>query len=734
MASRSTSTRTGRVGRIRGDAEDVFSKGFLCPKGASLKALHDDPDRLRSPMIRQPDGSFAAATWDEAFNLIAERLPPLLAETRDAVAVYLGNPSVHSVGPMLYNRVLLKALGTRNVFSASTVDQMPKHVSSGHMFGAGFTIPIPDVDHTDYMLILGANPLVSNGSLLTAPDMRGRLRAIRERGGKVVVVDPRRTRTAEAADRHLAIRPGGDALLLMAMVHTLFAEDLVDGTCGGLPVNGVEEVRAAAADVTPERVEAACGIPADEIRTLARELAAAERAVVYGRIGTCTQAFGTQASWLVDVLNTLTGNLDRPGGAMWPNPAANATKRTRPIRFGRWASRVRGMPEVMAEFPVVCLSEEIETPGEGQVRAFITVAGNPVLSTPDGERLAAALDTLDFMISVDIYINETSRHADVILPPPSHLERSHYDLAFYGLAMRNVANYSAPLFEREPGMPDEWEVLLRLSAIAGGAGAAADLNGFDDLVVGEAIRREIANPDSRIAGRDAGELMEALAPRRGPDRLLDFLLRIGPYGDRFGEEPEGLTLSKLQEHPHGIDYGPMQPQIPDILVTDSKRVELAPEPFIADVDRLRAYADAEAAADSNGHLVLIGRRQLRSNNSWMHNLPLLVKGKEACTLHIHPDDVAKHGLEDGAQARVSTDRGSIELLVEATDAIRPGVVSIPHGWGHDAPGAQLEVAAAHAGANSNVLSSTTVVDPLSGNAVLCGIPVDVAPVRALSSV
>jgi anaerobic selenocysteine-containing dehydrogenase len=486
-------------------------------------------------------------------------------------------------------------------------------------------------------------------------------------------------------------------------------------------------------DFPPEQVAGATGIDAGEIRRMARELAAAPRAAVYGRIGTCTQEFGTLASWLVDVLNVLTGNLDREGGAMFARAAvaqrnsAGAGGGGKGVRFGRWHSRVRGLPETYGELPVSCLAEEMETPGEGQVRALVTVGGNPVVSTPNAGRLDSAIEGLDFRLAIDIYVNETTRHADVILPGPEPLEKEHFDIAFYQLSVRNLANYSGPVFERSG--PAEWELFLRLAAIAAGQGPAADLEPFDDLVISTLVQRELALPGSRLAGRDPAELIAALEPRRGPQRALDFFLRSGPHGDGFGADPDGLTLDVLERNPHGVDLGPHEPRIPEMLRTPSGKVELAPEPIVADVERLRAALGRER----NGGMVLIGRRQLRSNNSWMHNLPALVKGKDRCTLHIHPDDAARLGLDDGGRALVSSAAGRIEAPVELTDGIMPGVVSIPHGWGHDAPGARMEVARAHAGVNSNVLTDESQVDPLSGNAVLNGIPVEIEGVRPLES-
>jgi anaerobic selenocysteine-containing dehydrogenase len=719
-----------RLTKVRGDAQDVFSRGFICPKGASLKALQEDPDRLSTPRVRR-GGELVPVSWEEAFAEIDRRLPTIVdAHGSNAVAVYLGNPVVHNLSLALYSRVLLRALGTQNVFTASTVDQMPKHVSAGLMFGTMNSIPIPDVDRTAHLLILGANPLASNGSLMTAPDMRGRLRRLRERGGKVVVIDPRRSRTADSADEHHFIRPGTDALLLAALAHTLFDEHLDAPGQLAEHTAGLEEVRALMNRFAPELVAPHCGIAAGEIRRMARELAAAPSSAVYGRFGTCTQEFGTLSSWLVDVINLLTGNLDRPGGAMFTRAAAGqansqgAPGRGRGVRLGRWASRVSGRPETFGEFPVSCLAEEIDTPGEGQVRALITVAGNPALSTPNSDRLGRALEGLDFMISLDVYVNETSRHADVILPGPPPLDHGHYDIAFYQLAVRNIARYSPPALASDPSMPAEWETLLRLAGILGRQGPEVDVAAVDAMVAAAAVRREVSDSHGPIAGRDAEEILTALGDRRGPERLLDLLLRAGPYGDGFGARPEGLSLAALEAAPHGIDLGPLEPRIPEVLRTASGRIELAPAEIVADVAHLQAALEREAPTS----MLLIGRRQLRSNNSWMHNLEPLVRGREQCTAHVHPEDAARLGLVDGERMRVTSRVGVIQVQVEVTDAIMPGVVSIPHGWGHDVAGVRLGVASAHPGVNSNILADESVIDAVSGNAVLSGIPIDVEAV------
>jgi anaerobic selenocysteine-containing dehydrogenase len=724
-------TEGREVVSVRGDADDVFSRGFICPKAYGIKQLHEDPDRLTAPLVRR-DGELVEATWDEAFEEIDRRLTPILSEHgKNSVAVYLGNPNAHNLSAITHGPAMLRVLGSQQIYTASTVDQMPKQVSSGLMFGTMLSVPIPDVNRCDHLLLLGANPLVSNGSLLTAPNMRGRLRAIRERDGKVVVVDPRRTRTAEEASEHHFIRPGTDALLLAAMACTIVEEGLEDTAALAEHVNGLDEVRALVREFPPESVADACGIEAEEIRRMARELAAAERGAVYARIGTCTQEFGTHASWLVDVLNVLTGNLDREGGAMFTRAAAGQRNSSGPggggkgMQFGRWQSRVRGLPEYFGELPAAALAEEIDTPGEDRVRALITVAGNPFVSTPNSGRLERAAESLDFMLAIDIYVNETTRHADVILPAPEPLEKSHYDVALYQLAARNVANFSPPVFEREG--PAEWEVLMRLAGIVAGQGPNGDVAAFDHMVIHTLIQREVGMDGSPVAGRDPGELLAELEPRRGPERVLDFLLRVGPYGDGFGADPEGLTLDALERSPHGVDLGPLESRLPDMLRTASGKVELAPEEIVGDMDRLRAAA----ARERNGGFVLIGRRQLRSNNSWMHNLPALVKGKERCTLYVHPDDAVRLGLADGEPASVTSATGAIEVPVEVTDEIMRGVVSIPHGWGHDADGVRMDVASAHAGVNSNFLADESMVEPLSGNAVLNGIPVEVSGLDGL---
>ncbi|MEU6552437.1 molybdopterin oxidoreductase family protein [Streptomyces sp. NPDC046915] len=714
-----------RVTGARGDRDDVFSKGFICPKGASFGAVDGDPDRLRTPLVRR-DGELREASWEEAFDAVAAGIRPVVERYgADSVGVVLGNPNVHTMAGGLYPPVLAGALRTRSLFTASTVDQMPKHVSSGLLFGDANAIPVPDLDRTDHLLLIGANPLESNGSLCTAPDFPGKLKALKARGGTLVVIDPRRTRTAKLADRHIAIRPGTDALLLAAMAHVLFEEALVDLGDLAPHVAGVGELAEAVRDFAPEAVTEACDVPAAEIRTLARELAAAPTAAVYGRIGSCTVPHGTLASWLVDVLNILTGNLDRPGGALFPQAATDRTPRPagpgRGFALGRWHSRVRRHPEAKGELPLSALAEEIDTATEeGEpVRALIAVAANPVLSAPDGDRLDKALDSLDFMVSVDPYLNETSRHAHVVLPPPPPSQSPHHDFAFNTLAVRNQVRYTRPAVPLEPGRMAETEILARLIlAVTGMHGA--DPAVVDAMVIDQTLGKAVQDPHSPVHGRDPKELADGLTGDTGPERRLDMMLRLGPYGDGFGARPDGLSLAQLLEHPHGIDLGPLRPRLPQPLRTRSGKVELLPRPIADDLPRLR-----EALRERADGLVLVGRRHLRSNNSWMHNVPALTGGTNRCTLHIHPEDAERLGVRDGAAVRVKGAGGEVTAPAEVTDGVRPGVVSLPHGWGHDRPGTRMSHAATDPGVNVNQLLDGSLLDPLSGNAVLNGVPVAV---------
>ena len=677
-----------RVTSIRGDENDPFSRGYVCPKVMGLKDVHEDPDRLRTPVVRQ-GGDFHSIGWDQAFDLVADRIRGIRKRHgAHAIAVYQGNPTAHNLGLMTFGQLFLRRLGTRNMYSATSSDQLPHMLSSLLMFGHQLMFPVPDIDHTDYFLVLGANPLVSNGSVMTAANARDRIARIRRRG-KVVVIDPRRTETAQRADEHIFIRPGTDALFLLGLIHVVFDERLESlGRLGDL-VRGESIVRDLAIRFAPERVAAATGITADVTRRIARELAAAARGVCYGRVGVCTQEFGGLSSWLINVLNIVTGHMDARGGAMFPQPAvdivAGATALGQRGGFARFESRVRGLPEFGGELPVSVLSEEIETEGVDQIRALITSAGNPVLSTPNGARLETALESLELMVSIDFYINETTRHADVILPPTFALERDHYDLGFSLVSVRNVAKYSPALFDRGPDQRHDWEIMLELAS-------------------------RLETGTGRV-GRAIGGAMRAAGKRLGPRALIDLGLRLGPYD---------LSLARLERHPHGIDLGPLQPRFPAYLHTPDRRIDLAPDAFLGDVARL------EDVLGRNGNrLVLIGRRQLRSNNSWMHNSWRLVKGKPRCTLLMHPEDAAARGLSDGGAVRVTSRVGSVQVPLAITGDIMRGVVSLPHGWGHDRKGIRLRVASEHAGASVNDLTDEAFVDDLSGNSRFSGVPVEV---------
>ncbi|NUK33947.1 molybdopterin-dependent oxidoreductase [Streptomyces lunaelactis] len=707
-----------RVTGARGDRDDVFSRGFICPKGASFGELDSDPDRLRSPLVRK-GGELREASWQEAFDEVAARIRPLIEEYGpNAVGVVLGNPNVHTMAGALYPPVLLSLLRTRNLFTASTLDQMPKHVSSGLLFGDPVAIPVPDLDRTDHLLLLGANPFDSNGSLCTAADFPGKLKALRRRGGTLTVVDPRRTRTAQLADRHIAIRPGADALLLAALAQVLFEEKLTDLGALEAHVEGVGDVEEAVREFTPEAVAAACDMDPEEIRTIARELAAAPTAAVYGRVGSSTVEFGTLTNWLVDVLNVLTGNLDRPGGALFPLSATDRAPRPaapgKGFALGRWASRVSGHPEAKSELPMAALAEEIDTPGDGRIRAVISLAANPVLSAPDGDRLDRALAGLDFMVSVDPYLNETSRHADVILPPPPPSQSSHFDFAFNAFAVHNQVRYTPAAIPLEEGRLGESEIQARLVLAVGGL-HGAEPSAVDDMVIERTLTKAVADPHSPVHGQDVKELTARLTGRTGPERRLDMMLRLGPYD---------LSLEALLASPHGIDLGPLRPRIPRLLKTRSGHIELLPAPIAADLPRLR-----RALEERPGALLLVGRRHLRSNNSWMHNVATLNGGSNRCTLQIHPVDAARLGIEDGAAVRITAEGGELEAPVEITDAVRTGVVSLPHGWGHDRPGTRMSVAAARPGVNVNQLLDGSRLDPLSGTAVLNGFPVELSPLR-----
>jgi anaerobic selenocysteine-containing dehydrogenase len=696
------SSRTAERLTIRGDKDDPFSRGYICPKAVALQDFHFDPDRLRHPVRRTPTG-WQRIDWDQAFDEVTKNLKRIYAKYgRNSTATYLGNPNVHNYGAMLFAPGFLRSLHTRNRFSATSVDQLAHHLAAYLMFGHQLLLPVPDLDRTNLFLMLGANPAVSNGSMMTAPGFSNRLQTLRQRGGKVILIDPRRNETARLADRHLFIRPGTDVFLLLALLQVVFEERLtrMDHLTS---FTNVEAVAKVVEKFPPERVASVTGINAEEIRRLAREFAASESAVCYGRIGVSTQEFGGVCQWLINVLNIVTGNLDRQGGAMFTLPAFDPVTAPDSLAprgsYGRWHSRVRQLPEFAGELPVAALAEEILTPGEGQVRALATLAGNPVLSTPNGRELDRALKSLEFMVSIDPYINETTRHAHVILPPTSPLERGHYDLAFHLLAIRNTAKFSPALFDRDKDALHDWEILVELQT-------RMEHDGPRGVVKRKLVRRFF-----------------------GPERILDLGLRFGPYGAKFNPFSKGLTLKKIKAAVHGIDLGPLRPCLPGRLRTDDRLINLAPDLFVQDLERVRSrLAEATAKVESNGQLLLIGRRQLRSNNSWMHNSRRLVKGNPAkpqCTILMHPTDAADRNLKQGQQVLVKSRVGTIVLPVELSDEIMRGVVSIPHGWGHDREGNTLTVAQQHSGASINDLTDDSSIDVICGTAAFNGTPVHV---------
>ncbi len=713
-----------QIQSVRGDENDPFSRGFICPKAHGLKELHHDPDRLRMPVRRTADG-WQEISWSEAYEEVATRLLAIRERHgNDAVGMYSGNPVVHDLGALIYRPVLARALASKSLFNSAAIDTLPKIVSTGLMFNRHFplAVPVPDIDRTMHLLIIGANPAISHGSLMTMPDAPGRLKGVIERGGKVIVVDPRRTETAKLANEHHFIRPGSDAAFLLAIVHTLFDEDLVALGAAEGRVNGLDEVRALAREFAPEAIADFCGIPAATIRRLAREHAAAESAACYGRLGTCVQEFGALASWAVDLVNVLTGNLDRPGGAMFATPAAPleaGLPRGNGFEMGRWKSRVSGQPEVEGLIPSSTMGEEMLTSGKGQVRAMITLMTNPLRSAANSEQLERAFAGLDFFVAIDFYINETTRHAHLILPTPAPSEQSGYEVALYLLSVRNVAKWSWPAVPAPPDRPETWRVFSAIGARLLGMGHLPE-QAIDDFVFKQFASYAIA--DGRWDGLTVDEILAKVDGQIGPPRIIDMLLRIGPHGDGFGRRPEGLTLTRLKQSPHGIDLGPLEPRLAEVIDTASGKIELTPPLMTSDLTRLRARV-----ASVSGEMLLIGRRAMRYSNSFMHNLPALVKGRDRCTLQVCPKDADRIGLAHGGAARVTSRVGSLVAPVEITDDLMPGVVSLPHGWGHDDPASRLRVANTHPGVNTNVLTDDRAYDEASGTAVLFGTPVRVEP-------
>lgn len=705
MCGIEVATKGQQILSIKGDKDNPFSQGHICPKASALKDLYDDPDRLKRPVKRVED-TWQEITWDDAFDLVANKLHHIQqAHGNNAVGVYLGNPNAHNMGSILFGPYFYRALKSHNRYSATSVDQLPHHIVSRRLFGHISQIPIPDIDNTQHFMIIGGNPLASNGSIMTVPNVKKRLKAIQKRGGKVVVIDPKRSETADISCEHHFIRPGSDVLLLLAMLHLLFEKQLhrVDAI---LPyAEDIKEVENYVRDYSPQKVSEFIGISASQVTQLVLDFCHAESAVCYGRMGASVQAFGTLTQYLIMLFNMLTGNLDKQGGMMFTQPAADVLPVSGKGSMGGFTSRVRGLPAFAGEYPVACLAEEILTPGEGQIKAMVIGAGNPVVTTPNAEQLDKAFAQLDFMVAVDFYITETSRHADVILPPVTALERDHYDIVFHNFAVRNFAKYSEAVVDIDKDQLTDWQIYLSL-----------------------AERLDALNGKSTAHYAALWE--------KQPKGVVDDLLKAGLYGRNANKykdahthsnetstaiPAEGLSIETLKAHPHGIDLGPLQPSLPHALFHEDKKVHLDFDYFMADLNRVNThFFEKENQSQS---MVLIGRRHIKTNNSWLHNSPRMVKGNNRCTLQLHPDDGAKYGIGDGDEVSVKSRVGQLTIEAEITDAMMPGVVSIPHGWGHNKKGIKLSVASQHPGVNTNILTDDLQVDELSGNAVLNGVPV-----------
>ncbi|ERL55632.1 molybdopterin oxidoreductase family protein [Psychrobacter aquaticus] len=670
-----------KVLSIKGDKDDPFSRGYICPKATALQDLHEDPDRLRQPVERTADG-WKEISWPEALDKVAAGIQSVQQKYgKNALGIYLGNPNVHNLGGMLTIKHLLTSIKTRSRFSATSIDQLPHHIVCMHLFGHMLRIPVPDINRTQYMLIIGGNPLASNGSIMTAPNMRQKLKDIQARAGKVVVIDPRRTETADIASEHHFIRPATDVLLLLAMLNEIYMQGYAKENRATALAPDIERLRDFAKDYRAESVASITGISAAEIKRMVKEFCEAESAVCYGRMGVSVQEFGLLSQYLIMVINIVTGRLDEVGGLMFPNPAVDVVNNSGPGYLGKRHSRVSHLPDFNGEYPVVTIADEMLVEGEGQLKGFMTVAGNPVLSTPNGEKLDKALANLDFMVSLDYFVNETSRHANIILPPVSPLERDHYDITFNGFAVHNVAKYSPALFHKKDNEKHDWEIYLELA---------------------ERLDKEAS---------EATTAERALTKKLEPKFLLDQGLKHGPY--------KALTLEKLLENPHGVDLGALQSMLPQALKHADKQIHLNVDFYQADLARVQQmmqnYDDEQ--------VLLIGRRHVRSNNSWLHNSHRLVKGKSRCTLMLHPDTAKAYGIEDGQAVKVTSRVGSVIIIAEVTDELMPKVVSIPHGFGHGRTGVKQKTAQAHAGVSVNDLTDDTLIDPLSGNAAVNGVPV-----------
>ncbi|MFT5313362.1 MAG: anaerobic selenocysteine-containing dehydrogenase [Paraglaciecola sp.] len=691
MCGIEVTTQGREILSIVGDKQNPFSEGHVCPKAMALKDLYDDPERIRQPMEKTADG-WQPISWDEALDKVTRGLHTVQQQHGiDSVGVYLGNPNAHNMGAILFGPHFYRALKTKNRYSATSVDQLPHHIVSRKLFGHQSQIPIPDIDHTQYFMIIGGNPMASNGSIMTVPHIKRRLKAIQNRGGKVVVIDPKKSETADISCEHHFIKPGTDALLLLAMLNTLFVRQLTNPGRLEAFAPELEQVASFVNDYPPERVAPIVGIDAEEIVAMVEAFCQAESAVCYGRMGASVQAFGTLTQYLIMLFNMLSGNLDRAGGMMFTQPAADLLPHSGRGSMGKYQTRVRGLPAFGGEYPVSALAEEMMTPGEGQIKAMVVGAGNPVLTTPNGPQLDAAFTQLEFVVAVDFYITETTRHANIILPPVTALERDHYDIVFHKFAVRNSAKFSPAIFEPEAENRTDWQIYLALAERLDG------LNGVP------------------------GDKYQALW-QQTPVGVVDDLLRSGKYANT----QHNLSINTLLEQPHGIDLGPLQPNLPEAIYHDDKQIDLAFDYFMADLTRLNKHFFAEPPVLDDS-LQLIGRRHLKTNNSWLHNSQRMVKGTDKgnkrCSAQIHPQDAGRFNIVDGQQIKVRSRVGEVRLPAEVTEKIMPGVISIPHGWGHNKADTNWSTAKAHAGVSVNDLTDEMVLDDLSGNAVLNGVPV-----------
>jgi anaerobic selenocysteine-containing dehydrogenase len=703
MCGIEVATQGKRILSIKGDKDNPFSAGHICPKASALKDLYDDPDRLKRPVKKVGD-EWQEIPWSEAFDYVAEKLHHTQStHGKDAVGVYLGNPNAHNMGAILFGPYFYRALESHNRYSATSVDQLPHHIVSRRLFGHMSQIPIPDIDHTQHFVIIGGNPLASNGSIMTVPNVKKRLKDVQKRGGKVVVIDPKRTDTADLSCEHHFIRPGSDVLLLLAMLHVVFDKQLHNAEALLPYAEELLEVEGYVRDFSPEKVSKQTGIEASQIIQLVTDFCAAESAVCYGRMGASVQAFGTLTQYLIMLFNMLTGNLDRQGGMMFTQPAADILPVSSRGSMSGYSSRVRGLPAFAGEYPVACLAEEILTPGEGQIKAMVIGAGNPVVTTPNTEQLERAFSQLDFIVSVDFYISETSRHADIILPPVTPLERDHYDVVFHNFAVRNYATYSEAVVDIDNDQLTDWQIYLSL-----------------------------AERLDKLNGKSTAHYQTLW--QKQPKGVIDDLLKSGQYGahasanssasenaNGIGNEGYNLSLDKLKAHPHGIDLGPLQPALPDAIFHENKKIDLNFNYFMSDIARVKTHFFDQKRNENQ--IVLIGRRHIKTNNSWLHNSPRMVKGNNRCTLQLHPIDAAKYDVNEGDRVKVTSRVGELFVEAEITDSIMPGVVSIPHGWGHNKKGIKLGVASQYPGVNTNILTDEMQVDTLSGNSVLNGVPV-----------